>query len=393
MAEIIDFGPTLRSKRGDLGWSQDKLAEKSGLTSDYIGRLERGERTASLQALMDLARALDCDPGDLTGKRPRMERVGDATVTAVRDAVYDPHLLLPGTPDVEPETPAELMRIVERGYGAYFTGEFGALAALVPDLLARCRSSEAEHGQAAVAAPYAHAYDLASALLVHTGRVDAALAGVERAILTARNGDDEYRPTSFLGTYAWVLLHQGRYAAAEDLVVRAAEGIAPRMGEREPRRLSAWGGLLMQAAVVAGSDGRSGDAKAHLRAANSAAVQMDGDRRDYWISFGPTQLAVQATHIHTVLEQPTEALKASRRVDRRELMSIQWGRHLLDVAKSHELGRRTDEAIAAARAAQSVSDEWFRHQRVAASLVKDLRQRKARPPEPLAEMIATLQER
>jgi tetratricopeptide (TPR) repeat protein len=243
-------------------------------------------------------------------------------------------------------------------------------------------------------AAYAHAYDLGAALLIHTGRADAALAGVEKAILAARRGDDPYRPVSFMGTYAWVLLHQGRYQEAEDLVVAAAENIEPRMSTTDQAQLAAWGGLMMQAGVMAGSDAhrsaadRLSSARMYLTQAESAAVRMDRDSRRYWISFGPTQLAVQSTHVYTVLERPADALRSSVKVDPGQLLTIQYGRHLLDVAQSQSLRRRTDDAIQTTARAQALSPEWFRHQKAGASLVETLRRRKARVGGPLADLVA-----
>jgi transcriptional regulator with XRE-family HTH domain len=251
MEEAIRIGPEIRERRVDAGLSQRELAEKADVSEDYIGRLERDARVGSLTVIVKLAKALDCDPGDLIRKRARLTPVGDSSVLAVRDAIYDPQLLLPARTTGAPATPEQLMETVRRGYGAYYAGEFGVLASLVPDLLRAARIAEHEHGEAAVAAPYAHAYDLGAALLIHTGRADAALAGVEKAILAARRGDDPYRPVSFMGTYAWVLLHQGRYQEAEDLVVAAAENIEPRMSTTDQAQLAAWGGLMMQAGVMA----------------------------------------------------------------------------------------------------------------------------------------------
>lgn len=392
MDQVIKIGPALRERRDELGWTQERLAEKAGISADLVGRLERGKRPGSLQTITKLARALDCDPGDLTGKSSRVEPVGDASVVAVRNAIFDPAALLPTSPGGVPAVPAELMRRVESGYGAYFSGEFGALASLLPGLLRECRDAQDVHG-AQAAAPFAHAFDLAAALLVHTGRDDAALHGIERAVLTARGGDDEFRPVSFLGTYAWVLLHMGRYAEAEHLVVRAADEVAPRMSDRDIPRLAAWGGLMLHAAVIAATDhdrphrDRSETAVEYLDAARAAAVRMGQDARRYWISFGPTQVAVQAAHIHTMLEQPDRAIAAARGVRSDALLSIQYGRHLLDVSRSLYLRRRTDEAIAVAERAHDISPEWFRHQRFAAALAQDLRKRKQRLPDALNKIV------
>ncbi len=48
-----------------MGWSQEKLAEKSDLHHNYIGDIERGEENVSVDALMRIATALKIRLSDL----------------------------------------------------------------------------------------------------------------------------------------------------------------------------------------------------------------------------------------------------------------------------------------------------------------------------------------
>jgi transcriptional regulator with XRE-family HTH domain len=52
------LGENIRMHRRNLGWSQEKLAEKSDLHHNYIGDIERGEENVSVDALRRIAEAL-----------------------------------------------------------------------------------------------------------------------------------------------------------------------------------------------------------------------------------------------------------------------------------------------------------------------------------------------
>lgn len=48
----------LKRLRADRGWSQAVLSKQSGLTKEYIARLELGQHDPSLSTLEKLAKAL-----------------------------------------------------------------------------------------------------------------------------------------------------------------------------------------------------------------------------------------------------------------------------------------------------------------------------------------------
>jgi transcriptional regulator with XRE-family HTH domain len=52
------LGNRIRSKRLQLGLSQERLAEKADLHWTYIGGVERGERNISLLNIVKISRAL-----------------------------------------------------------------------------------------------------------------------------------------------------------------------------------------------------------------------------------------------------------------------------------------------------------------------------------------------
>ena len=59
------FGKTVKRLREQLGLSQERLAQLSGLHRTYIGGIERGERNIGLLNIVRLSKALDISPSIL----------------------------------------------------------------------------------------------------------------------------------------------------------------------------------------------------------------------------------------------------------------------------------------------------------------------------------------
>lgn len=54
----IQFGSVIRRLRLDLGDSQEEFADRCGLHRTYIGAIERGEKTVTIETADRLAKAL-----------------------------------------------------------------------------------------------------------------------------------------------------------------------------------------------------------------------------------------------------------------------------------------------------------------------------------------------
>lgn len=59
------FGARVKARRTELGKSQEKLAQDSGLHWTFVGQVERGKRNLSLMNILKLAEGLQIDPGEL----------------------------------------------------------------------------------------------------------------------------------------------------------------------------------------------------------------------------------------------------------------------------------------------------------------------------------------
>ncbi|WP_258904585.1 helix-turn-helix domain-containing protein [Actinokineospora sp. UTMC 2448] len=61
------FGARVRARRQELGESQEKLADRSGLHWSFLGQVERGTRNVTLHSILRIAEALRLDPAVLVG--------------------------------------------------------------------------------------------------------------------------------------------------------------------------------------------------------------------------------------------------------------------------------------------------------------------------------------
>lgn len=77
-AIAIKFGRLIRTRRAKQGLSQEALAELAGLNRSYLGEVERGAASASIDTLEKLATALgerlsdllrDCEVDDTSPSR------------------------------------------------------------------------------------------------------------------------------------------------------------------------------------------------------------------------------------------------------------------------------------------------------------------------------------
>jgi transcriptional regulator with XRE-family HTH domain len=62
------LGETVRAKRTKAGLSQEALAEKAGLSTVFISRIERGIESPSFDSLVKIAKALKVRVRELVAK-------------------------------------------------------------------------------------------------------------------------------------------------------------------------------------------------------------------------------------------------------------------------------------------------------------------------------------
>jgi len=372
VTESRDLGETigyqLRRLRRLRGLTQEELADRANVSRDLVAKLEQGRRhTARITSLASLARALDVELSALVERATPVLEIEDgeaAGVVALRDALT----CLPA-PEEDDPTPAHVLRrSLDEAWRDYWAGRYGRLCTTLPGLIGEARQT----GNAQLLAGF---YQVASCVLCQIGKDVLGFIAADRGIQVAERGDDELLHATLHGTLGWIFLHQGRYPDAEQIAVKAAGDIEPRMGSASPEHLSVWGSLLLSALPAAAARGDGDTAEDLLSMAGAAATRLGAERNDYQTGFGPAKVAAESVHCAVTLGETGHALELAGRVPRHRLATAAHGRHLLDVAQAQADHRRDRDAVETLLAAERLSLEWLRHQALARHLVFELHKR------------------
>lgn len=80
---MASVGERIRKRRNELGWTQDALAQKAGVSKSFLSDLENGKRNVGADTLYDIARALSLSLDYLmSGKEGESELAGEVQIPA-----------------------------------------------------------------------------------------------------------------------------------------------------------------------------------------------------------------------------------------------------------------------------------------------------------------------
>jgi len=363
--------------------TQQKLAEKAGVSVDLISKLEQGTRhSARLITLNKIAAALDVDVSALVARPVRIDmRAGNdesSGILAIRRAITTLRQ------DVEPATEDELQKLATLAWGSYWSNKFDVLGATLPEFIATAHATVRESGSRAAYSALADAYGVSASMLVHLDKVDLAYLAMERAINAAESAENELRVSSLQGWMAWLLMHYTNgLADARRVAIRAADSIEPRMKDARPEQIAVWGALLCRAATIAAREDNVGEADDIANLAEVAATRLDGlgwSRSLYHQApFGMPLVVMRQTEIAVVTGRPGRALTAARKMPPDANMVLaERARHLADRAFAYtELGKTT-EAEAVLYTIRRMAPNWLTYQAYPRHIVNELWEREHR---------------
>lgn len=363
------------------GWSQEQLAHRAGISVDTVRKLESGNRgMVRLATLSRIASALDVELAMTLTLPAVLGPVEDGGVMALRRALTSPDLL--GLADyAEPGPVPDLTALaadVARAWEVWQQGEYAALAATLPDMIAEARHATRElsgDDQVQAWGLLATTYQVAAGVTVMTGHENLAWTAVERALDAADRAADPVAHASAEHFVAWIYRRQGRYTDCQSAATRSAERHEPRLSQATPEELSVWGGLLVNASGAAARQERAEVADELLSVASGAAARLGHDRWDRWSVFGPRLVAQTAVINAVEMGDMERALHRSAAVPDGRLPPTWDARYLLALAEAQVESHRDADALATLTEAARVTPEWVRYHRLARDITLELCER------------------
>ncbi len=282
----------------------------------------------------------------------------------------------------------ELEAAIRNGNLAYQSARYSDLHGL-PALIGRAETvvsqpHVAEDGPRAARAA-SGVYLLASKFAAKFGDGDLAWAAADRARCFALIAADPTLIAIAAYQTACALAKQpGGAAAAEGVAVNAADAVASHKLSRTAAHLSAYGALLLHAAVAAARRADERGASAHLRAAEAAADQLGRNSNELWTAFGPANVKLHRISVAVTLNDNRRAISAADELDASQIPVALTSRRAqvhLDLAAAHSATGGSDpQAMLQLLEYERLVPEAVRVNSTAARLINKLLHRgKAQP--------------
>ncbi|MEV6514037.1 helix-turn-helix transcriptional regulator [Streptomyces sp. NPDC051642] len=372
--------------------TQEGLAEKSGVSSDVIKRLEQKRKhSARLPTLHALAQGLGVELTSLLGDPPGVPSTGDADppqLVAVRRAIMPPLFAPPPEPNGAERLTVPLLRQeIADAWTLYHGADFGRLMEVLPGVINDARfvaavgnADERAAGQAALG----KALQLAGHLTIRLGKTDLALSALERAMNAAEQSSDPLLAPMVSNSVAWNYQRQNRLDDAENLAVYAADHVErDHIDTAEGVRV--WGGLLMSAATSAarlGDYDTANDMMTTAEKATNRLATLPPPANGRMVSvFSRSSVRIERVRLAVQHARPEEAIRLAKGMRLSADTPPSWRTWLLlDVARAHTDLGNAEGAVKALTRLHEIAPAWMRHHTLAVAIVTDLWAMPNRPP-------------
>ncbi|WP_421671797.1 helix-turn-helix domain-containing protein [Saccharopolyspora spinosa] len=380
------------------GYSQAVLSGLLGRSEEWLSQIERGARDLDkLSTILRVAEALKLEPTKLLPgpfhSTPRLGANGATlgtapeVVPAIETAMlrYDGIASLIGVPDRGPVNTDELRRSISFAFVCSQTEQWSRMAPLVPEMITdsyhAVRQADSDASKREAKTLEALVYRVTSGMLDRLGETRLPWVAAERSMAAAEQTGDPLLIAGGAWRLAVVLRHAGRLAESTDVPIAAADALRRNDKNASPEHLSMYGSLLLKGAVGAATMNDHSAARDYLREIERTAERIGQDRNDFWLAFGPTNVAIHRVWLALEMGDPSRAIDLSDSVPMGRLppeLAERRTSHLITVAWSFYLRRKYREALDLLKEAKEVAPEQLIFTSRVHSMLRGILQRERR---------------
>lgn len=361
------IGTRVAMLRKQRGMSQQRLAAEAHLSKSLLSKVEVGQKPATQPFVASVARCLGVHITDLTGQPYRgataREDAVHAAIPALRRELASYHM--PPEPGTLPDTVSELAA----GVGATSRMRHGTaltkLGEALPDLLARLRAAAHlydGHEQRQVYGLWAEAYDSARQLAYKLGYIDLASLIADRYEWAAGQTQDPLMACVGDTMRAHEFISVGDYPAAYQVLSSSRARLEDALSHADFPTLSVYGYLHLESGLASARGGNGDQTDDHLSEAAEVAGRIGGDRDDYRLFFGPTNVGIWSVALAVEQGNGTEAAKRAQSVRIGENTPRERvGHHYVDLARGQLWHGDRQGSLASLLTAEKIGPELTRN--------------------------------
>lgn len=395
----LSIGERIKQHRERIGMSRGVLGGLVGKSAEWVKAVENGRlQTPKLPVLLRIAEVLGlADLATLTGNGHAVSvstfaGARHSALSEVRAALTDYRITsserVPGVAHVA----ARLRRAWEVRHSS--PDHRTQLGLLLPGLIrdAQATVRVLPRGERRDARRVlAGVYQLTDFYVAYQPAPELVWMVADRALTEGQEADDPYVIAGGAWAMVQALRDGGRWEEAIDLAVHAIRQLAPHLEHGPADWRGITGALEAEIAYVHARRGRHGDAWAHWERADRIARGLGPGYRHTQSSFSPVVMGAHATTLGVELRRAGEALRAADSFDANEIPSLpRRSRHLIEVARAHDLRGEGAAVWALLSASERTAPETIRYNGFARSMLLRLRNQ---PPTGLRTDVNELCER
>jgi transcriptional regulator with XRE-family HTH domain len=369
------IGARIASHRKLKGLTQQQLADRAHVSVSLLRKVEQGVKPASSALVVSVAKTLHADRADLTGQP---YKTGDRNHDKVHELVPDirrelvAYRMVP-TDDQPPFTIPQLATQVAEVSKHRHDVQLYNLGARLPAVLSNLRAASFAHEgteRERVMSLWAETWYAARQFLWKLGYDDLSSRVADRYEWAARESGDPLAQALANVFQAGELDGAGDWRGARDVMAQALGSLDP---PDRPEAISVHGFLHLMSAYMAAHAGDELDVWRHHGEAERLAATLGGDRDDYRLAFGPTNVAIWGCALGVELMDGGAAVERARRVRiTTGTPAERAGHHFIDLARAHLLRGDRRSALDSLVQARHIAPQQTRYSPMARDTVHAL---------------------